>query len=147
MSRSSFIMTRNRASVAEVARHLGACSASFVPPLDARVDIQSYAQKIVVYAERFEAWHDGHLAGLVAAYCNAPNCALAHVTNVSVLPDMLRHGLASTLLQRCLEHVQAAGFARVELDVDPRNHAALALYRRHGFGHAGGSRLARSLGD
>jgi ribosomal protein S18 acetylase RimI-like enzyme len=146
MSTASFVTARNRAGADEVARHLRACNASFIPPLDARVDIPSYAAKIVAHAERFEAWHDGRLVALVAAYCNAPDRALAHVTNVSVLPDMSRRGLASTLLQRCLEHVQAAGFAGIELDVDPRNQAALDLYLRHGFGHAGEGRLARHLG-
>jgi GNAT superfamily N-acetyltransferase/SAM-dependent methyltransferase len=146
MSAAASVIARNRASVDEVARHLHACNASFVPPLDARVDLSSYAAKIVAHAERFEAWHDGRLVALVAAYCNAPDRAFAHVTNVSVLPDLLRRGLASMLLRHCLEHVQAMGFAKIELDVDLGNEPALALYLRHGFRHTVKGKLVRQLG-
>lgn len=124
---------RNRAGAAEVGAHLRECDASFVPPLSERVDLDAYAEKLVSRAERFEAWSDDRLAGLVAAYCNDSERRAAFVTSVSVLPAWQGHGLASRLLQACIEYAQQAGFERVELEVDLRNTAAAPLYRKHGF--------------
>ncbi len=127
---------RNRAEPAVVAEHLRACDAAFVPPLADRVDLDAYAAKIVAHAERFEAWSEAGLAGLVAVYCNDPGLCAAFVTSVSVLPRMHGRGIAAQLLETCIGHVRAAGFVRLELEVDPRNKAARRLYARLGFASA-----------
>ena len=49
----------NKASETDIAEHLEACDADFVPPLTGRVEINSYAKKIVSKATRFEAWSSG----------------------------------------------------------------------------------------
>lgn len=123
----------SKADVAQIAAHLQACDAAFVPPLSGRVDIDAYARKIDDKAQRFEAWHDGELVGLVAAYCNAPDRSVAFVTSVSVLPDWQGRGIASHLLENCIGHIRELGFARIELEVDSGNGAARALYEKHGF--------------
>jgi ribosomal protein S18 acetylase RimI-like enzyme len=128
---------RNRASAAEVAAHLRVCDRSFVPPLSERVEVDAYAQRIVAHAERFEAWSDDHLAGLVAVYCNDLERRAAFVTSVSVLPFWRAQGLASRLLQACVDHVRQVGFERLELEVDSKNTAATLLYRKHGFALTG----------
>lgn len=138
---AAFVIERNRAGAAEICAHLHACDASFIPALSTRVDVDSYAAKIAERAERFEAWADDRLVGLVAAYCNEPERRAAFVTSVSVIPAWHGRGLASRLLQSCIEHVRQAGFARIELEVDKQNTAAARLYRKHGFV------LAASSGD
>ena len=60
----------NQADPEQIAEHLRACDASFTPPLSGRLEISGYAQKIADKANRFEAWAEGELVGLVAAYCN-----------------------------------------------------------------------------
>jgi GNAT superfamily N-acetyltransferase/SAM-dependent methyltransferase len=127
---------RNRASAAQTAAHLRACDESFVPPLNARVNIDDYARKLGDHAQRFEAWADGELIGLVAAYCNAPDRQRAFITSVSVLPSWQGRGVASQLLAQCLEYLRHLGFARVELETDDHNSAAHRLYARHGFSPA-----------
>ena len=76
---------RNRASAAEIDAHLRACDDSFAPALSRRVDIDAYASKIAARAERFEAWANDRLVGLLAAYCNDPERRVAFVTSVSVM--------------------------------------------------------------
>lgn len=129
-------ITRNRAEAAQVAAHLAACDATFIPPLSARVDLAAYADRIVRHAERFEAWSGPQLTGLVAAYCNDSNGRRAFITSVSVLPDWQGRGIASRLLRECVQFIRAAGFESVELEVHEANDAALGLYRRHGFADA-----------
>lgn len=119
---------RNRASAHQIARHLAACDAFFVPPLSSRVDIWEYARKIAVNAMRFEAWSDS-LVGVAAAYCNDEQRRAAFITSVSVLPDWQHNGIAARLLADCIGHAREAGFARIELEVHAENHGALQMYR------------------
>jgi ribosomal protein S18 acetylase RimI-like enzyme len=123
----------NRADEAEIARHLRSCDTDFVPPLSGRVEVDAYAHKIVSKADRFEAWADGELVGLIAAYCNDVEHSIAFITSVSVRREWQGRGLASQLLQRCIGHVATSGFKRVELEVDRANSSAIKLYEGTGF--------------
>lgn len=133
MTGAAVEILRNRADATQVADHLRACDAAFVPPLGKRVDLDLYAQKIVQCAERFEAWSGEQLAGLVAAYCNDAGRRTAFVTSVSVLPPRHGEGIALRLLQACIAFVREAGFERIELEVDLQNSAATLLYGKLGF--------------
>lgn len=124
---------RNTASAAQIAEHLGRCDADFVPPLSARVDIGSYAEKIASKAMRFEAWADGLLLGLVAAYCNDREHGIAYITSVSVLKAWTGQGIAARLLDQCVEHALASGLQRVSLEVASDNAPAINLYEKSGF--------------
>jgi ribosomal protein S18 acetylase RimI-like enzyme len=132
------VFRTNHADAVDIARHLLACDDSFVPRLTERADIAAYAAKIAANAERFEAWSGATLVGLVAAYCGdqdvgAGEGPVAFVTNVSVLPAWRGKGLASALMRRSIDHAVGRGCARMELVVDERNAAAVALYARLGF--------------
>ena len=131
------VFDSGKADGARIAAHLRACDASFVPPLSGRVDIAAYAGKIAAAAHCFEAYVGGELAGLVAAYCNAPDTGVAFITTVSVLPAWQGNRIAAQLLEHCIAHVRARGFARLALEVGSGNAAAIGLYRRHGFVLAG----------
>lgn len=125
--------TIDTASAQQVAWHLAACDTSFRPVLSDRVDLDAYAIKICKAATRFEAWSEGTLIGLVAAYCNGTAGAAAFVSNVSVVPHHTGQGIARRLLGACGEYAARAGFARLELEVHPDAQAALSLYRGLGF--------------
>lgn len=129
----------NRATVQQLAGHLQACDTDFMPPLNGRVVIGDYARKIADRALRFEAWADGELVGLVAAYCNDVDSRTAYVTSVSVLHGWQGRGIARQLLERCLEQAKTTGFRRIELEVGRENAAAIRLYEKLGFavGQAG----------
>lgn len=123
----------NQATEAEIAEHLSRCDAAFVPPLRGRVEIEEYAKKISGKAIRFEAWSDGQLTGLVAAYCNDSAVCTAYITNVSVLQCWMGKGIASQLLEGCIKHVSKLGFERIELEVGSQNVVAARLYGKMGF--------------
>ncbi len=127
------VFTCNRASASVVAWHLQQCADAFVPPLQTRVDIGAYAEKIVQHAVCFEAYAGDVLVGLVAAYLNAQDRLVAFITSVSVLASHQGQGIGVSLLIACLQRVQEMGFSRVELEVSQRNVAAIALYTKLGF--------------
>lgn len=137
--RRSLRFELDKAGEAQIAAHLCACDAAFVPPLTGRVDIAEYARKIAGKALRFEAWADSELVGLVAAYCNVPDKRTAFITSVSVLPAWQGMSIASQLMERCITHVGGLSFARIELEVSGGNAAAITLYEKHGFSTDGSS--------
>lgn len=125
------------ATTDQIATHLTLCDACFIPPLSGRVEIAAYATKIAEHARRFEAWGDGVLAGLVAAYIDEG--ARAFITSVSVLPAWSGRGVATALLARCATHARSSGALELTLEVGAQNTAAISLYRKAGFGPAASS--------
>lgn len=122
-----------RASEQGIYAHLSHCDAVFVPPLSSRVETGAYASKIAARAERFEAWSNGELLGLVAVYCNAQDRNTAFITSVSVLPGWQGKGIASQLMANCMARVRELSFKHIELEVGGNNEAAIALYEKYGF--------------
>jgi ribosomal protein S18 acetylase RimI-like enzyme len=123
----------DRASGAQIADHLSGCDADFVPPLSARVDIEHYATKLTSNATRFEAWSNGILVGLVAAYFNDSEKRIVYVTSVSVLRNWKGKGIGARLLGQCIDHAKASGMRQVSLEVASDNVPAIKLYERCGF--------------
>lgn len=123
----------NRASAAEIAAHLRACDADFVPPLRDRVEIGRYAKKIADRATRFEAWSGRTLIGLAALYCNDSEGRCAFITNVSVVRPWTGRGIAARLVAQCVEHAKVSGMRRISLEVESGNTPAIRLYRKCGF--------------
>jgi ribosomal protein S18 acetylase RimI-like enzyme/SAM-dependent methyltransferase len=121
------------ASVGQVADHLRSCDAGFVPPLSTRIEIDSYAKKIATHATRFEAWSNGTLVGLVAAYFGDAELSAAHITNVSVWGPWADQGIATRLLQHCVDHGKRSGTRVLTLEVSAGNAAARRLYAKAGF--------------
>lgn len=128
----SIAITHNKAPLADIIRHLKTCSSSFIPPLGDRVDIESYAVKLHERAERFEAWTNVDLVGLVAIYIDCAT-AVAFVTNVSVDPALRRTGVASSLMMQAIDFAANAGCTIMELSVNEQNESAVASYNRLGF--------------
>lgn len=125
--------TANRSAIADIAAHLARCDAQFIPPLSTRVELDVYAAKIADHAERFEAWAEDGLVGLIAVYCNDPARQTGFITNVSVVPEQSGRGIATRLLRDCIDHVRRARFALLSLRVGQGNGTAIRLYGKCGF--------------
>jgi ribosomal-protein-alanine N-acetyltransferase len=72
--------------------------------------------------------------GVPVAYCSAwllPG--QLHISNVAVLPQFRRRGLARRLLERVLERAEDEGAPEATLEVRRSNRPALALYEALGF--------------
>lgn len=123
----------NRATHQDIVAHLTECSALFIPPLEYRTNINTYASKIESLADTIEAWVKGDLVGLIAVYCNDLDSRQAYITSVSIKRQFGGMGIASELLKRCIQHVKEANFFGVNLEVHEKNEKAITLYKRHGF--------------
>ena len=133
MIRAAVKYLLNKATKAEIAEHLLRCDGDFIPPLTGRVEIEAYAQKIASKATRFEAWSDGMLVGLVAAYCNDQEKRIAYITSVSVLKEWTGKGIAARLMGWCIEHSKVSGMWQIGIEVSSENVPAIKLYEKSGF--------------
>jgi ribosomal protein S18 acetylase RimI-like enzyme len=127
------LYTTGSSNESSVLLHLINCDDVFIPSLSSRVDVKSYATRIVEKAQRYEAWSNDELIGLVAVYCNSSDHLCAYITNVSVLPSFAGTGIASKLMQYCKDELSAIGFKSIELEVSCKNKIAIALYKKNGF--------------
>jgi ribosomal protein S18 acetylase RimI-like enzyme len=131
--RATIAYSLNNASEVEIAEHLSRCDTEFQPILSGQVNLDTYAQKIASNATRFEAWSDGALVGLVAAYCNDNEKRIAYITSVSVLKAWTGNGIATYLLERCIQHAKTLVMREISLEVAKGNGNAINLYRKCGF--------------
>jgi ribosomal protein S18 acetylase RimI-like enzyme len=112
--------------------HLTQCNHTFVPPLAERVNIDEYAEKIFEKSVTFEAWENQLLVGLIAAYFDNVN-RIVFITNVSVLGEFVGRGIASNLLNICLEHAKKDNFREINLEVHNQNNGAICFYKKFRF--------------
>jgi predicted N-acetyltransferase YhbS len=79
---------------------------------------------------------DGKLVGNVSVYPASYPGGFGEIwilANVGVHPDYQRRGIAGELVRASLDMIRRRGAARVILQVNYRNEAALRLYQRQGF--------------
>jgi ribosomal-protein-alanine N-acetyltransferase len=73
-------------------------------------------------------------SGEVVGYCFWWRAAdEADIHTVTVAPQLRRCGVASQLLRSVVDSACSHGIRRLTLEVRSSNHAAIALYRKHGF--------------
>lgn len=126
----------NNAAEQDILQHLIRCDETFVPRLSERVELQAYAAKLFDNAVKFEAWTEHALSGLIAAYFN-PVTSIGFITNVSVEKHLAGGGIASKLLQNCIEYATVSGYKTIQLEVQAGNEAAIGLYKKFHFTEAG----------
>lgn len=121
----------NRANSKQVYEHISRCN--FDPPLHTYLNLDSYIDKILKNANRFECWDAGSLVGLVAVYCNDYTNHRSFVTLVSVDNDHQRQGIAKTLMAEAQDYCRANEFKTMALEVYRNNMPAIHLYEKDGF--------------
>ncbi|MFM7683111.1 MAG: GNAT family N-acetyltransferase [Bacteroidota bacterium] len=132
MQTNSIIYQTKTATKNDVQLHLKLCSDSFIPKLDSRVIIEDYATKISQLAITFEAWNKQKLIGLIAAYFNKES-HIGFITNVSVLKENMGTGIASLLLEMCIQYASNNKYDEIKLEVNKDNKPAINFYKKYNF--------------
>lgn len=133
MSISKITYKTKTATKAEIYSHLQECNNNFSPHLDERINIKEYAKKIFEKSITFEAWADHILIGLVAAYYNNIKHYSGYITNVSILKNYMRMGIASELMNICIKYARQHKFKEINLQTYRKNISAIQLYKKLGF--------------
>lgn len=84
-------------------------------------------------AAGYGAWlatEDGRMTGYAVMMLALDE---VHLLNITVLPELQRHGRGSALLNHLFRLARVQAATRMLLEVRPGNVSGIALYRRHGF--------------
>ena len=117
----------------EIYSHLEECNNNFSPSLDKKVNIHDYSIKLFDKSVTFEAWESNILIGLVAAYFNDFENLTGYITNVSLTKDYMGAGIASKLINMCINYAKQSQFKEIKLEVLKNNSQAIHLYKKFGF--------------
>lgn len=123
--------SHNYSTFLDIYKHLKAVSSFFLPPLEGRVNIEEYANKLFIHAEREEAYYNGELTGLIAYYYTEGEKE-AFISNVSVLPEFKNKGIASSLLSKVKLFLRDKGVCKISMEV-ANNSSIIDFYRKNGF--------------
>lgn len=121
----------NSAKLSDIHSHLVLCNQEFVPPLEQRIDISIYSNKIFEKATLVEAWDNDLLIGLVAIYINQESKSF--ITNVSVNSSHQGKGIAKELVKNTIEFAVSKKSLIIELEVNHLNNSAILLYKKFDF--------------
>lgn len=128
-----YYKTKN-ASEVEIALHLKECNKNFCPPLEHRINIGEYAKKLFNQSITFEAWDRRTLIGLIAVYINNQSSENSgYITNVSVNTNFMGNGIATTLMNQCIEYAKQHNINEISLEVSNSNYQAFKIYTKFGF--------------
>lgn len=118
----------------EIWLHLINCNDNFLPPLNQRVNIEEYANKIFERSVTFEAWNKDILTGLIAVYFSLESSVQnAFITNVSILRESMHIGISSALMKMCIIYTQNNHVQELNLEVFENNSTAISFYRKFNF--------------
>lgn len=101
------------------------------PPLDAKVDLHQYAEKILDNAVLFVEDDNSKIVGMVVLYCNDINGEKAYIPLVGVLPAYRRWGIAKKLMLEAISYVNSKEFKVV--GIHSNNPIAVKAYCDLGF--------------
>jgi ribosomal-protein-alanine N-acetyltransferase len=82
----------------------------------------------------YAAEEDGQIVAYAGIWVIPPE---GYITNVAVLPECRRKGIASAVLQKMIDDSLAEGVTDITLEVRVSNVPAIALYKTFGFEEAG----------
>ena len=105
----------------------------FYEPLSARVDMDTFSQKLSDLSTTFMVFKDGVLAGLICAYFYNPESRKGFVTLVHTKHEYRGKHLAVPLLDAVKSYAKDHGFESIDLFVSKQQVSAYNLYFRHGF--------------
>lgn len=123
----------NEAIVQNIYDHLINCDKYFIPYLSNKVDINEYSIKIKKNGITFEAWYQNKLIGLIAVYFNDKEYLTAFITNVSIEIKYAGKGIASKLMELCIDYAVKNNYKSILLEVAKNNDKAIKLYEKYDF--------------
>ena len=103
-------------------------------PFSAQWGPKGWTQELENKAAWTWCFEEENIKGFVSSRAAA---GVAEILNVAVDPAYCHRGIGFALLSHALETLKTQGITDVTLEVNVRNYAALALYKKAGFEERG----------
>lgn len=126
------VMYRQGVDVDKIYVFLTRINNEYNPPLDTKVELRQYAEKIFDSAILFvEIGNETDIVGMVVLYCNDENAKKAYIPLVGVLPTYQHRGIASKLMKEAVSFVREQGYKLI--GIHSNNLVAVNIYSKLGF--------------
>lgn len=122
-----------KVSLIRIKKYLEENSSIFIPPLNTRIDIEEFSNKIYNNAIHFCAFDKDNLIGFLASYFNHPQKEFGYITTISVSLEYQNKGIASKLLTEAFNYARLNNFNNIRLEVHKNNLHAIDFYKMKGF--------------
>ena len=99
--------------------------------MNAKVNLHTYAEKILENAVLFVEENGIDIVGMVVLYCNDEKGKRAYIPLVGVLPAWQRRGIAGRLMWEAIAYVKQKGYK--VLGIHSNNMVAVKMYGKLGF--------------
>jgi ribosomal protein S18 acetylase RimI-like enzyme len=119
----------------EILAFLKVVSDTFYPPLNSRVDLHDYSEKLANDAINYFLVIDGRRIAHAAYYCNDFLGKVAFISSISIFKEFYGSGAASFIFEKVVESCKENGMKMIRLEVDDQNVKAVRFYRKQGFKH------------
>ena len=131
LTESSESSDRKLADLERIQVFLAKVNDEYRPPLDTKVNLQAYAEKIQDHAVLFVEENGIDFVGMVVLYCNDENEKRAYIPLVGVLPAWQRRGIAGRLMREAISYVKQKEYK--VLGIHSNNMVAVKMYGKLGF--------------
>ena len=121
-------------SLESLYRFLQLMDSEYIPPLSEKIELRSFAEKLIRYANLFcEFDKEGEIKGLVAVYAIDFERQYAYIPIVGISPSHRGEGIATRLVGRAIELVKGYNGRIKVMGLYSNNPIAIQLYHKYGF--------------
>ena len=117
----------------ELIEYLKEVDKLFPIPISQKVELASYAHKLIQKATLCPQYMDGKLVGLVAGYTDNIINGMAYIAMVSVSKKVQNQGIAKKLIKKFCVRCEEKKIKKVHLYTDSGNDVAIKMYNKLGF--------------
>lgn len=104
----------------------------FKPPLEKRINIDDYSQKLFNNSIIYFAKKDDIYIGFIAFYCNNIDNKIAYIPMLAIKSEFRGQGIGSKLLDAAILYIRDKGFLEVHIETWEGNKV-IDLYQKKGF--------------
>lgn len=105
----------------------------FHSPLDERVDILQYSEKLARNSIQFWLMIEDQAVGFMACYFNDQINLTGFITTISLVKKYQGQGLGKRLIKEAIQYGKTHGFLSIKLQVSKTNKPAINFYLKYGF--------------
>ena len=105
----------------------------FSPPLDSKVNLIEYSEKLIRNSIMICTRENKKIRGLLAFYANDRTIDYAYISLICVSKGWERKGIGTRLINECILYVRKKGYNSIKLEVNMKNQNAFIFYTKLGF--------------
>lgn len=127
----NLLYSTERPRLQDLQQFLHESSKEFFIPLEQRLDISQYAEKLYENSSFISCWNGKRIVGMICCYTNRP--PMGYISNVCVLSTYQGLGIFTRCFNLLTHYCISVGIEEIFLEVSNNNPKAYEIYKHIGF--------------